>query len=341
MAHISLENKTVLVTGAAGFIGSYLCKKLLASAEGVRVVGVDCLTDYYDVSLKHERLAMLQSFGQRFFFVKGDIADWQFMDSLFAEHPFAVVVNLAAQAGVRYSIDNPGAYIHANVEGFFAVLECCRRHPVEHLVFASSSSVYGSNKKVPYSTDDKVDNPVSLYAATKKSNELFAHAYAKLYGIPCTGLRFFTVYGPMGRPDMAYFKFTDRLVKGEPIRIYNNGDMYRDFTYIDDIVEGIAAVMQKTPDLTEDGAPYKIYNIGNSRPESLLRFVETLERCLMAEGVISEPGKKELLPMQPGDVYQTYADVAELERDFGFKPSTPLETGLSRFAAWYRKRYGR
>ena len=341
MAHISLENKTVLVTGAAGFIGSYLCKKLLASAEGVRVVGVDCLTDYYDVSLKHERLAMLQSFGQRFFFVKGDIADRQFMDSLFAEHPFAVVVNLAAQAGVRYSIDNPGAYIHANVEGFFAVLECCRRHPVEHLVFASSSSVYGSNKKVPYSTDDKVDNPVSLYAATKKSNELFAHAYAKLYGIPCTGLRFFTVYGPMGRPDMAYFKFTDKLVRGEPIQIYNNGDMYRDFTYIDDIVEGIAAVMQRTPDLTEDGAPYKIYNIGTSRPESLLRFVETLERCLMAEGVISEPGKKELLPMQPGDVYQTYADVAELERDFGFKPATPLEMGLARFAEWYKGWYGR
>ena len=340
MQNIDLHGKTILITGAAGFIGSFLARRLLERDASIKVISADCMTDYYDVSLKEARLAMLEEYGERFVFRKIDIADKACVDTLFAEFKPQIAVNLAAQAGVRYSITNPQNYIASNIAGFFNILETCRNNPVEHLVFASSSSVYGSNKKVPYSTDDKVDNPVSLYAATKKSNELFAHAYAKLYGIPCTGLRFFTVYGPMGRPDMAYFKFTDRLVKGEPIQIYNNGDMYRDFTYIDDIVEGIAAVMQRTPDLTEDGAPYKIYNIGNSRPESLLRFVETLERCLMAEGVISEPGKKELLPMQPGDVYQTYADVAELERDFGFKPSTPLETGLSRFAAWYKSFYG-
>ena len=255
---------------------------------------------------------------------------------MFEKYNPDIVVNLAAQAGVRYSIDNPDAYIKSNMIGFYNILECCRHHPVEHLVFASSSSVYGTNKKVPYSTDDKVDNPVSLYAATKKSNELFAHAYCKLYGIAATGLRFFTVYGPMGRPDMAYFKFTNKLVKGEPIQIYNNGDMYRDFTYIDDIVTGITAIMQKTPEKTEDGAAYKIYNIGNNKPESLMYFVETLEKCLMNEGIISAPGKKELLPMQPGDVYQTFADVADLQRDFGFKPSTSLETGLSNFARWYK-----
>ena len=242
---------------------------------------------------------------------------------------------LAAQAGVRYSITNPDSYIKSNVIGFYNILESCRRYPVEHLVYASSSSVYGTNKKVPYSTEDKVDNPVSLYAATKKSNELFAHAYSKLYKIPSTGLRFFTVYGPMGRPDMAYFKFTDKLVKGEPIQIYNMGDMWRDFTYIDDIVTGIINVMQKSPDETIDGAPYKVYNIGNSKPESLMNFVDILERCLIREGVISHPGKKELLPMQPGDVYQTYADVSELEKDFGFKPSTNLEDGLIKFASWY------
>ena len=340
MQNIDLHGKTILITGAAGFIGSFLARRLLERDASIKVIGADCLTNYYDVSLKEARLAMLEEYGERFVFRKIDIADKACVDTLFAEFRPHIAVNLAAQAGVRYSITNPQSYIASNIAGFFNILEACRNNPVEHLVFASSSSVYGSNKKVPYSTDDKVDNPVSLYAATKKSNELFAHAYAKLYGIPCTGLRFFTVYGPMGRPDMAYFKFTDRLVKGEPIQIYNNGDMYRDFTYIDDIVEGIAAVMQRTPDLTEDGAPYKIYNIGNSRPESLLHFVETLERCLMAEGVISESGKKELLPMQPGDVYQTYADVAELERDFGFKPATPLETGLSRFVEWYKSFYG-
>lgn len=280
---------------------------------------------------------MLSSLKKDFTFVKGDIADKSLLDSLFEKYNPAVVVNLAAQAGVRYSIDNPDAYIHSNMIGFYNILECCRNNPVEHLVFASSSSVYGSNKKVPYSTEDKVDNPVSLYAATKKSNELFAHAYSKLYKIPCTGLRFFTVYGPMGRPDMAYFKFTNKLVKGEPIQIYNNGDMYRDFTYVDDIVKGVRAVMQKTPESTDDGALYKIYNIGNSRPESLMRFVEILENCLIKENIISEQGKKELLPMQPGDVYQTFADVTDLEKDFGFKPATTLEQGLGAFAKWYKE----
>ncbi|MCM1320678.1 MAG: NAD-dependent epimerase/dehydratase family protein [Bacteroides sp.] len=341
MENLSLENKTILVTGAAGFIGSFLCRHILASCKSARIVGIDCMTDYYDVSLKEARLRKLAACGGRFEFVQGDIADAALMNALFEKHKFDFAVNLAAQAGVRYSIENPRAYIHSNIEGFFNVLECCRRHPVEHLVFASSSSVYGSNEKVPYSADDKVDNPVSLYAATKKSNELFAHAYAKLYGIPCTGLRFFTVYGPAGRPDMAYFKFTQKLVKGEAIQIYNNGDMYRDFTYIDDIVQGVANVMRKKPELTPDGAPYKIYNIGNSKPESLLRFVEILEQCLIREEIISTPGKKELLPMQPGDVYQTFADVTELERDFGFRPKTTLEEGLAKFAAWYKEYYGK
>lgn len=336
MANISLENKTVFVTGAAGFIGSFLCRNLLENVPGVKIVGIDCITDYYDISLKNERLEMLFALKKDFTFIKGDIADKPLLDSLFEKYKPAVVVNLAAQAGVRYSIDNPDAYIHSNMIGFYNILECCRHNPVEHLVFASSSSVYGSNKKVPYSTEDKVDNPVSLYAATKKSNELFAHAYSKLYKIPCTGLRFFTVYGPMGRPDMAYFKFTNKLVKGEPIQIYNNGDMYRDFTYVDDIVKGVRAVMQKSPEPTEDGAFYKIYNIGNSKPESLMRFVEILENCLIKENIISSPGKKELLPMQPGDVYQTFADVSDLEKDFGFKPSTSLEQGLGAFAKWYK-----
>ncbi len=339
MKTVNLNGKTILVTGAAGFIGSYLCKKLLDSIKDVSVIGLDCITDYYDVSLKEERLSMLASYGERFVFVKADISDAVVLQEIFKNYSPSVVVNLAAQAGVRYSITNPDAYIKSNIIGFYNIIEACRHNPVEHLVFASSSSVYGSNKKVPYSTDDKVDNPVSLYAATKKSNELIAHAYSKLYKIPCTGLRFFTVYGPMGRPDMAYFKFTDKLVKGEPIQIYNNGDMYRDFTYIDDIVTGIVNVMQKSPSETEDGAPYKIYNIGNNKPESLLRFVEILEQCLIKEGIIKEPGKKEFLPMQPGDVYQTYADVSDLERDFGFKPATSLEKGLSDFAGWYKRFY--
>lgn len=339
MKTVNLNGKTILVTGAAGFIGSYLCKKLLDSINDVSVIGLDCITDYYDVSLKQERLSMLASYGERFVFIKADISDATAVQEIFKNYSPSVVVNLAAQAGVRYSITNPDAYIKSNIIGFYNIIEACRHNPVEHLVFASSSSVYGSNKKVPYSTDDKVDNPVSLYAATKKTDELIAHAYSKLYKIPCTGLRFFTVYGPMGRPDMAYFKFTDKLVKGEPIQIYNNGDMYRDFTYIDDIVTGIVNVMQKSPSETEDGAPYKIYNIGNNKPESLLRFVEILEQCLIKEGIIKEPGKKEFLPMQPGDVYQTYADVSDLERDFGFKPATSLEKGLSDFAGWYKKFY--
>ena len=351
MSNLTLNNKTILVTGAAGFIGSFLCKRLLESYQGLNLVGLDCITDYYDVSLKDERLEMLRRVGEAgsskknsFTFIKADISDKSGLDSLFARYKPSIVVNLAAQAGVRYSITNPDSYIKSNMIGFYNILEACRAtmesdNPVEHLVYASSSSVYGSNKKVPYSTDDKVDNPVSLYAATKKSNELFAHAYSKLYKIPSTGLRFFTVYGPMGRPDMAYFKFTNKLVKGEPIQIYNMGDMWRDFTYVDDIVTGIVNVMQKIPVETEDGALYKVYNIGNNKPSSLMNFVEILENCLIREGIISQPGKKELLPMQPGDVYQTYADVTELEREFGFKPSTTLEDGLSEFSAWYKNYY--
>ena len=339
MANISLENKTILVTGAAGFIGSFLSKKLIETVKKVKIIGIDCITDYYDTSLKDERLKMLGAFGEQFTFIKGDIADSETIEKIFTEYKPSVVVNLAAQAGVRYSIDNPDAYIHSNLIGFYNILEACRHHPVEHLVYASSSSVYGTNKKVPYSTEDKVDNPVSLYAATKKSNELMAHAYSKLYGIPSTGLRFFTVYGPMGRPDMAYFKFTNKLVKGETIQIYNMGDMYRDFTYIDDIVHGVMCVMQKTPDLTEDGASYKVYNIGNNKPESLMYFVETLEEKLIEQGIIKEKGKRELLPMQMGDVYQTFADVTDLQKDFGFKPATPLAEGLEKFAKWYKGYY--
>lgn len=339
MSKINLQGKTIFVTGAAGFIGSYLCKKLLETFSDIKIIGIDCITDYYDVSLKEERLKMLASFVDKFVFHKVDIADKSFLDKLFLEYRPNVVVNLAAQAGVRYSITNPESYIHSNIIGFFNILEACRNYPVEHLVYASSSSVYGSNKKVPYSTDDKVDNPVSLYAATKKSNELFAHSYSKLYKIPSTGLRFFTVYGPMGRPDMAYFKFTNKLVKGEPIQIYNMGDMYRDFTYVDDIVTGIVNVMQKTPELTEDGVPYKVYNIGNNKPESLMYFVDTLEDCLIKEGVLKNKGKRELLPMQPGDVYQTFADVTDLEKDFGFKPKTSLKEGLGMFVKWYKDYY--
>ena len=341
--NVTLKNKTVLVTGAAGFIGANLVKELLKGDEASLIIGLDNMNDYYDVSIKEYRLSETEKLAEtkncKWKFIKGNLADKSVIENIFREYKPQIAVNLAAQAGVRYSIDNPDAYIKSNMIGFYNILECCRHHPVEHLVFASSSSVYGTNKKVPYSTDDKVDNPVSLYAATKKSNELFAHAYCKLYGIAATGLRFFTVYGPMGRPDMAYFKFTNKLVKGEPIQIYNNGDMYRDFTYIDDIVTGITAIMQKTPEKTEDGAAYKIYNIGNNKPESLMYFVETLEKCLMNEGIISAPGKKELLPMQPGDVYQTFADVSDLQRDFGFKPSTALETGLSSSARWYKTYY--
>jgi len=327
--------KTILITGAAGFIGSNLAKALISDNK---IIGFDNVNDYYDVNLKEYRLSQLNT-NPNFTFIKGDLADKQAVNSIFEEYHPDIVVNLAAQAGVRYSIDNPQAYIDSNLVGFFNILEACRNNPVEHLVYASSSSVYGSNKKVPYSTDDKVDNPVSLYAATKKSNELMAHAYSKLYDIPATGLRFFTVYGPAGRPDMAYFKFTNKLVKGEKIQIYNHGDMYRDFTYIDDIVTGVINVMNKAPEPNEDGVKYKVYNIGNNSPESLMDFVNILEQKLMKYGIIDTEAEKELLPMQPGDVYQTYADVSELEKDFGFKPSTSLEEGLDHFAKWYKDYY--
>ena len=337
-------NKTILITGAAGFIGAFLAKALLENNSGTKIIGYDNLNDYYDIKLKEERLRMLSAF-ENFVFVKGDLADRERLEEVFQKYHPNIVVNLAAQAGVRYSITNPEAYLESNFIGFFNILECCRhsnddeKEGVEHLVYASSSSVYGLNKKVPYSTEDKVDNPVSLYAATKKSNELMAHAYSKLYGIPCTGLRFFTVYGPMGRPDMAYFGFTDKIVNGKKIQIFNHGDMYRDFTYIDDIVTGVINVMKKIPEANEDGVQYKVYNIGNNKPESLMHFVETLERCLMKEGIIKKPAEKEFLPMQPGDVYQTYADVSELEKDFGFKPSTKLEDGLTEFVKWYKHFY--
>ncbi len=327
--------KTILITGAAGFVGANLAETLV---KDNKIIGFDNMNDYYDVSLKEYRLSRLESCGN-FTFIKGDLADKQAVDDIFKRYRPDIVLNMAAQAGVRYSIDNPQAFIYANLIGFFNILEACRNHPVAHLVYASSSSVYGSNKKVPYSTEDKVDNPVSLYAATKKSNELMAHAYSKLYGIPCTGLRFFTVYGPAGRPDMAYFKFTDKLARGEKIQIYNHGDMYRDFTYIDDIVTGVINVMNKAPEPNEDGVKYKVYNIGNSSPESLMDFVEILEKKLMKYGITDKKAKKELLPMQPGDVYQTYADVSELENDFGFSPTTSLDEGLDRFAKWYKEFY--
>ena len=347
--NISLAGKTVLVTGAAGFIGANLAGRLLEEMPGIRVVGIDNMNDYYDVRLKEERLERLSAH-ESFVFVKGDIADKLTVDGLFHAYRPQVVVNLAAQAGVRYSISNPDAYVASNLVGFYNILEACRHSydggqaGVEHLVYASSSSVYGSNKKVPYSTDDKVDNPVSLYAATKKSNELMAHAYAKLYDIPCTGLRFFTVYGPAGRPDMAYFGFTDKLVKGEAIKIFNYGNCKRDFTYIDDIVEGVVRVMQHAPGRLkgEDGLPvppYKIYNIGNNHPENLLDFVTILQEELVRAGVLPVDydfeAHKELVPMQPGDVPVTYADTTPLEEDFGFKPATPLREGLRRFAEWY------
>lgn len=352
-ANVILENKTFLVTGAAGFIGANLVTELMNTVDTATIVGLDNMNDYYDVSIKEYRLAEIERLAAqkphvRWEFVKGDLADKALIDKLFATYGFSVVVNLAAQAGVRYSITNPDAYIQSNLIGFYNILEACRQYPVEHLVYASSSSVYGSNKKVPYSTDDKVDNPVSLYAATKKSNELMAHAYAKLYNIPCTGLRFFTVYGPAGRPDMAYFGFTNKLLKGETIEIFNYGNCKRDFTYVDDIVEGVKRVMQHAPEKQngEDGLPippYRVYNIGNSSPENLLDFVDVLQQELVRAEVLPQDydfeAHKKLVPMQAGDVPVTYADTSALENDLGFKPSTDLRTGLRRFAEWYRAFY--
>lgn len=324
-------SKKYFITGGAGFIGFYLSKALLEA--GAEVVGLDNLNDYYEVSLKEDRLAILSQYsGYRF--VKADLADKKAVFTLFEEWRPQVVVNLAAQAGVRYSIDNPDAYIQSNLVGFFHILEACRHYPVEHLVFASSSSVYGGNKKVPFSTRDQVDKPVSLYAATKKSNELMAYSYSKLYGIPLTGLRFFTVYGPMGRPDMAYFKFARKIMMGEAIQIYNHGDMMRDFTYIDDIITGVVDILCNPPVQDENGAAYKIYNIGNNKPEKLMDYIAVLEKCLGREA------QKEFLPMQPGDVYETYADVQDLVNDFGFKPSTSIEEGLLKFAQWFLNYYG-
>lgn len=339
--------KTVFVTGASGFIGSNLVKRILIKEPATRVIGLDNMNEYYDIRIKEARLTELRKYGN-FTFVKGNLADKALVNSIFEQYHPDIVVNLAAQAGVRYSIINPDAYIESNIIGFYNILEGCRHYPVEHLVYASSSSVYGSNKKVPYSTDDKVDNPVSLYAATKKSNELMAHAYSKLYNIPSTGLRFFTVYGPAGRPDMAYFGFTNKLVNGETIKIFNYGNCKRDFTYVDDIVEGIVRVMAKAPEKKngEDGLPvppYAVYNIGNSNPENLLDFVQVLSEELVHAGVLSEDydfeAHKELVPMQPGDVPVTYADTSALERNFGFKPHTSLREGLRKFAEWYKEFY--
>lgn len=350
---IDLKGKTVLVTGAAGFIGSFLSERLLSDFEDIRVIGFDSVNDYYDIRLKESRLEKLQKH-RNFIFIKANLADKDKVSEVFREYSPQIVVNLAAQAGVRYSITNPDAYIESNIIGFYNILEACRHSyddgatPVEHLVYASSSSVYGSNKKVPYSTGDKVDNPVSLYAATKKSDELMAHAYSKLYNIPSTGLRFFTVYGPAGRPDMAYFGFTDKLLRGETIRIFNYGNCKRDFTYIDDIVEGVVRVMQGAPERKdgEDGLPvppYAVYNIGNQNPENLLDFVDILQQELIAAGVLPNDydfeAHKQLVPMQPGDVPVTYADTTPLERDYGYKPSTDLRTGLRNFARWYKDFY--
>lgn len=351
--NIDLNNKTILITGAAGFIGSNLVMELLRSLESVKIVGIDSCNDYYDISLKDYRLAEIEKLANKcpeseWIFVKGNLADKSLVNQVFSNCRFDVVVNLAAQAGVRYSIDHPDAYIESNIIGFYNILEACRHNPVEHLVYASSSSVYGGNEKVPFSTEDKVDNPVSLYAATKKSNELLAHAYSKLYNIPSTGLRFFTVYGPAGRPDMAYFGFTNKLLKDETIEIFNYGNCKRDFTYVDDIVEGVKRVMQHAPEKKngEDGLPippYVVYNIGNSNPENLLDFVEILSEELIRAEVLSKDydfeAHKRLVPMQPGDVPITYADTADLERDFGFKPSTSLREGLRKFAEWYKLYY--
>ena len=347
MNKIDLNNKTVLVTGSSGFIGSNLVKRILNEFEKTKVIGLDNMNNYYDIKLKEYRLNELEKYNN-FTFVKGNLADKELINKIFEQYKPQVVVNLAAQAGVRYSITNPDAYIEANLIGFYNILEACRNYPVEHLVYASSSSVYGSNKKVPYSTDDKVDNPVSLYAATKKSNELLAHSYSKLYNIPSTGLRFFTVYGPAGRPDMAYFGFTNKLINGETIKIFNYGNCKRDFTYIDDIVEGVLRVMQGAPEKKngEDGLPippYAIYNIGNSNPENLLDFVNILQDELIRAGVLPQDydfeAHKELVPMQPGDVPITYADTTPLERDYGFKPNTSLREGLRKFAEWYKEFY--
>ena len=349
MEKISLEDKSILITGAAGFIGSNLCIRLLKEVEGVKVIGLDNMNDYYDVNIKNYRLEQLSEVGGDWTFIKGDLSDKQTINGIFSQYHPNVVVNLGAQAGVRHSITNPDAYIKSNMIGFYNILEACRNEEaLEHLVYASSSSVYGTNKKVPYSTDDKVDNPVSLYAATKKSNELMAHAYSKLYNIPSTGLRFFTVYGPAGRPDMAYFGFTNKLVNRETIKIFNYGNCMRDFTFIDDIVEGVIRVMKGAPEKKtgEDGLPvppYAVYNIGNNAPENLLDFVTILQEELVRAGVLQEgynfEAHKELVPMQPGDVPVTYADTTPLEKDYGFKPSTPLRDGLRKFATWYKEFY--
>ncbi len=344
---VELNNKIILVTGSSGFIGSNLCKRLLNDYDNITLIGLDNMNDYYDVKLKESRLDDLSK-NTNYKFIKGNIADKELINNIFSEYKPSIVVNLAAQAGVRYSIDHPDAYIESNIIGFYNILEVCRHNPVEHLVYASSSSVYGGNTKVPFSTDDKVDNPVSLYAATKKSNELFAHCYSKLYNIPTTGLRFFTVYGPCGRPDMAYFGFTNKLIKGETIKIFNYGNCKRDFTYVDDIVEGILRVMQGAPEQKngEDGLPippYTVYNIGNSNPESLLDFVNILQEELVRARVLPEDydfeAHKELVPMQPGDVPVTYADTTPLEKDYGFKPNTSLREGLRKFAEWYKEFY--
>ena len=356
--NINLQNKTILITGSAGFIGSNLVMELLRTVKGINIVGLDNMNDYYDVSIKEYRLEEINKLASehsdcKWTFVKGNIADRKLVDELFEKYHFSVVVNLAAQAGVRYSITNPDVYIESNIIGFYNILEACRatmntEYPVEHLVYASSSSVYGTNKKIPYSTDDKVDNPVSLYAATKKSNELLAHSYSKLYNIPSTGLRFFTVYGPAGRPDMAYFGFTNKLIKGETIEIFNYGNCKRDFTYVDDIVEGVKRVMQHAPEKQtgDDGLPlppYAVYNIGNSSPENLLDFVTILQEELLRAKVLPKDydfeAHKKLVPMQPGDVPVTYADTSALERDFDFRPATPLREGLRRFAEWYKEFY--
>lgn len=342
-----MQGNVVFITGSSGFIGSNLAKRILTTEPDTKVIGLDNMNEYYDVRIKEARLAELQKF-ENYTFIKGNLADKALINSIFEQHHPDIVVNLGAQAGVRYSITNPDAYIESNMIGFYNILEACRHFPVEHLVYASSSSVYGSNKKVPYSTDDKVDNPVSLYAATKKSNELMAHAYSKLYNIPSTGLRFFTVYGPAGRPDMAYFGFTNKLVNGETIKIFNYGNCKRDFTYVDDIVEGVVRVMAKAPEKKngEDGLPippYAVYNIGNSNPENLLDFVQILSEELVRAGVLTADydfeAHKELVPMQPGDVPVTFADTEPLERDFGFKPHTPLRDGLRKFAEWYKEFY--